>query len=256
MSTRHRYVPGERGLCTVVWSGSACALPEASGYHYSDEDHPFTSNPQHPEECGWLMQRNPDELCTLAANAEAHQFRGDGVTMVMQYPVAEPPVEVPVITPYWKQGNVYPPSDDGGVPTEKLELEAQQYRWTTGGAVPAKEPEPMQMPPVNTGDPQPEWSRAIEWLRAPGVGLTYGPWPMRKFILPDLGSGQRAGALTDTDYGAYEAAMVALDALEVDYCLTVRRVPGAAWREAWLTWDWAYGYTVEVACDELAAHYG
>jgi hypothetical protein len=91
-----------------------------------------------------------------------------------------------------------------------------------------------------------EVDRAVRWLESPEVELGYGPWPVRKFILPD--------AAAEPNY-RMRACIEALERLEKDYCLTVARPDGAGWRVALLTWDWAYGLSLETVCDELVVRY-
>lgn len=293
MTTRHRYTGFVDGLCGQTFGGVArCHLPLGNIWHYSDSEHPFTPNVDYPEECGWALQ-SAEGFCAGDITEQMHRLRTDPVppeglepiTVTTIVPVQEAPVNKD-----WQHGNVYPPSDDGGeaqytaggrklnpdgslppeqpystkAPTEVLKQEADGYRWD-GGAVGEKpwpvgeKPWPVTEAPtmvINTGDEQPEWSRAVGWLQEPGVGLTYGPWPVRKYILPDLAAEDREGALYRTHYGAFEAAMVGLDALDQDYALVVRRLEGASYRTALLTWDWALGLEIEPVCDELAALYG
>jgi hypothetical protein len=255
VTTRHRYVgkPGSPdAMCGRQFSGSGfCGLPYVADWHYNDGDHPFTPADGREGECGWVLQGRAMEGYTCAGDDidDAHtrpqpvNLLTNPVNMTMEYPKEESPVQNER-TQEWSAGHVYPPSDDGGAPVTFPEpptevLQAPRLKDSLGLA------------PQNTADEQPEWSRAADYLRAPSGALLYGPWPMRKFILPDM-----PGISRPSDSSALERLQKSLEALETDYCLTVTRAKGAAYRVAWLTWDWAYGYTLEVACDELAAMYG
>lgn len=199
MTRRHIFSSGLGGLCNENFGGVAfCNLPAASEWHFSDKLHPFTNYPDYPEECGWVTSEG--RCCADA---------GD-----------------PVHRPEWKDGHVYPPSDDAGAPTEVLELKLE---------------------PVNPEPPQPEWSRAVDALNSPDQELLSGPWPVAKFRMFD----------DDTAFSPlYLACMNALRILGADYCVSVYRPRGTTWRFALVTWDWALGLSMEDLCDEIASYFG
>ncbi len=287
MTNRHRYVGADLSMpCEENFGGSAlCVLPFASEWHFNDDDHPYQEHQEYPGECGWSLHGKEwaGRHCAGSKEDNMHSpddepTAGSSVTVTMEYPAQELPAASWTPPPGWKESRVYPPGDSdtsvlrtiGDVPVDPASLakEAAEYRWekpeerytasgrkiNPDGTLPPERGSVSE--PVNTADEMPEWARAVAWLRMEGVGLTYGPWPMRKYVLPDLAAEEVEGSLDRTHYGSFERVMVALDALEIDYSLLVYRPKGAGYRVAWLTWDWAYGYTLEVACDELAVMYG
>jgi len=103
------------------------------------------------------------------------------------------------------------------------------------------EPEDPGSPPPA---PEGEWERAVRWLTTEGVELGYGPWPVRKLVLPDASSVSRLGTLLGH-----------LNALEEVFTVSVVRSYGKPYREAYVMWGWALGASVETVCDELAVRY-
>lgn len=268
MTTRHRFLgrkdkATDAVLCGESFGGvSQCGLPYASDWHYSDDEHPWTPAEDRAGECGWRLQEGTwganGMVCSADQDDNMHvtfpTADGEALTGVvpipihvtMQYPVKEAPVAEEAAHKGWLEGNVYPPGDDGGAPVAAAnptyaDAEAATERLQTTEALFA---------PVNTGDVQPEWSRAIGFLKSEQLSLNYGPWPIRKFLLHD-------GISPDyTEQAAYEEYVSALDQLSEVYSVQVYRPEGMPWRFALVTWNWATGYTVDVACDELAAMYG
>lgn len=251
---RHRFVGREGGTCEETFGGVArCTLSYAASFHWSDEDHPFRAREERPRECGWVMQNTGSPLiltCGQEQDAPAHLHPPEYVG-----------TEVPVIngtsTPYG-QARVTPPDEAavargeaGPVLAPQLNRAAQEFvdgvseasrllrqEWQTRTA--ADNLREMMKEEAS------EWERAVAWLRDEKVGLVYGPWPVRKFLLPDKAVGDRA---------LYRDQVDALDTLDEDYEVRVWRPEGAPWRFALLTWGTWYGLELEALCDELAAQY-
>ncbi len=238
-------------MCGFSFAGKGfCGLPYVAEWHYNDGDHPFTPAEGRERECGWVLQGRASEGLYCAGDDvdDAHtrpqpvNVLTTPLIMTMQYPKEEPRMNER--QPEWPEGHVYPPSDDGGepvtaalnAPTEHLELPI----FSSSGPLKTKE-----------AAGKAEWELAVQWIKMPAAPLLYGPWPLRKFILPDLPSHTRL-----SDFDRLEQTTDALETLERDYSLTVIRPEGEPFRVAWLTWDWAYGLTYETACDELAAMFG
>lgn len=268
MTHRHRFVGRVGDPCGEMFGGVArCALSFGASFHYGDMQHPFQGEADRPGVCAWVLQNTGHEqhmtmTCGQPSEASVH-------TLAEEVFGAPPTVVLPVSANVgesnsnsignkeWGKGHVYPPDEDA-VGTRVLEIvrpgsvapnleglarEAQDYAWQSPEAVRsamAEEP----------GDTQPEWSRACQWLREEGVGLVYGPWPVRKFYLPDMPSAGDAG-----DEHLYGETLASLDALGTDYVVQVWRPDGRSWRLALVTWDWAYGLGIEVICDEMASLY-
>jgi len=126
---------------------------------------------------------------------------------------------------------------------DALKMDADEYAWFPGGEQPLEAQKPGPDMTVGAAPDVPlgsEAERAVAWLEAADIELTYGPWPVRKFLIPDNGSSLRLGQ-----------ALSALDGLEQDYSLVVSRPAGAGWRVALLTWGWALGMPLETVCAEL-----
>lgn len=248
-------------------TGGQCWLPFLSEWHYHDQEHPFSPAAGRPGECGWRLQgrvaAETAMVCGADAEDEVHDLASAGpgnvvpvttptyIHVTMQYPTQEVPVEP---TKDWREGNVYPPDEDGGVaeaPTERL-VAAFDRGYDEGGR--KFNPDgtlPEERGAVrDTGDAQPEWSRAADYLRSDHHSLNYGPWPIRKFLLHDAVMSEA----DETDL--YIEYLEALDRVQADYTVQTARPAGLPWRFALVTWEWANGYTIEVACDELAAMYG
>jgi hypothetical protein len=106
---------------------------------------------------------------------------------------------------------------------------------------------PVLAPPPSFPQNAEEWQTASVWLQSPGVELTYGPWPVRKFILRD--------AEKSPHYGMAKCVR-SLETLEKEYMVLVTRPEGQPYREAFVTWDMLLGLSLESVLDELAALYG
>lgn len=88
------------------------------------------------------------------------------------------------------------------------------------------------------------WQKAIRALESVDGEVLHGPWPVRRFKMPD-GSGSPA----------FKRTVEALETLGMDYTVQVWRPDGAEYCLALVTWDWANGIGTEAVCDELAAMY-
>lgn len=281
MITRHRFlgVAGEAVNTVLCGEGfgdlARCTLPYDSEWHYRDDEHPWTPADGRPGECGWRLQEGVwGENVILCSGDQSDNMHvpfpaTDGellprsiptptpITVTMEYPRQEAPMDQQQPPQGWAAGNVYPPSDDGGArveaepATERLHAVVPGYtddgrKFNPDGTLPDK-----TGVNVNTGDPQPEWSRAAGFLQSEDVSLNYGPWPVRKFLLAD-----GYGLETYTEHDLYIEYVEALDRIAEDYTVQVYRPDGKPWRFALVTWGLFNGYTLETACDELAAVYG
>lgn len=291
MTQRHRYRGPDGGLCGERFGGVAtCNVPLRSEWHWQNDDHPWSGGGPE-DECSWVMQGVAQwAVCGRLPGDDVHSRPQDvsftePVTLVMQYPRQEVAPAVPLYggdSPEGAGEAMDMPLPPPPFPSrEQLEKEAQQYAWRNGDTVTGpiigtegrslleqaqalrgqmhqerlaqkgyKEPEGIKIVPVRS-EPE-EWELAVRWLETEGVGLVYGPWPVRKFLLPDM---PEVG-----DTGDHRRDMrrllEALDVLEVDYVVSVYRPEEAGGRVAVVTWDWALGMGLEAVCDELSIRYG
>jgi hypothetical protein len=282
---RHRFLLGNQQLCRESFGGMAqCLLPlENESMHYADDQHPYQGDGN--RECSWALQAVGAQAITCGADREdqVHQIpepplwdSREPVTVHMEYPVEEMPTRVMADRPMPTYGGDSP-EGVGILDTEQraaLEREADAYRWKLKqGAAPPENPwdgnlhddeqqpgdEAMarleaavqNLPDVNSGDPQPEWSKACEYLESEDIGLLYGPWPVRKFALDDMPQ-----AMGQDQYPAYWECLGALGTLGMDYDLSVWRPDGMPWRFAVVTWGSMLGLSIPAVCDELAVQYG
>lgn len=262
MTSRHRFVGRVGELCVARFGGvAACALGYGASWHFNDQDHPYTPSNFEAGTCGWQLQNVSVDssgqvlYCGMEREAGEHKAAGDlasspePVTVTMEYPVAEPPTEklpLDLGTRDMATSRVRPPDEDAveGTPFGFGHAEARAFRAAieaSEGLFGASNDHEGVLPE------EPEWRLAVRWLESAGVELSYGPWPVRKYVLRDM-AGER--------HADMRMCLESLEALEKEYVVSVERSKGSCCRVALVTWDWALGLSVEDVCDELATVYG
>ena len=261
---RHRFVGKVGALCEERFGGAGkCALSYGASMHYNDQDHPYHDGGKGGE-CQWVLQNVPEgsgrpEYCCGDKGDPIHHHTPVDVSVA---DTAKIEVELPSVED-WQQALVGMPdvaaearaesldeaatrimeqaSSDADKIMTALAEEAGAYAWN------AQRPEAGGPELAADGYPAEQWARAVCWLETEDVELTYGPWPVRKFLLWDNDTAQDANLL---------AVLRHLNDLDQTYALVVTRPVDAPYRVALLTWDWARGLMVDAICDELAARYG
>jgi hypothetical protein len=237
---RHRFV-GEVGeQCAAQFGGAAwpCRLSYGASQHFNDEDHPYTLAPSAlnvGEGCQWILQNNVPGFGVRCGRKEP-EHRADWF---------EPRVRVPdedaeAAEAGGGRGRPESLADVGDTPTDRLMTalaeEAGQYAW-------GKEHK-MRILGLEVAP----WEQAIAALEGEDGEVRHGPWPVRRFRLPD-------GAGVGLSGSSYENVCNSLDVLEEDYTTQIWRPAGAEYRLALVTWGWANGLGFEAICDELALRF-
>lgn len=231
MTKRHRFKGALGDLCADDFGGVArCALPLGSPYHWQDHDHPFTTDVEGGDGCKWRLYGEGVRECDVPQDSFAHQ-----ATEEVRGSVSDAPT-VTFVLPDNVGAPVFPES-------EVLAEEAEQYKWGDPWGAPDTREDRSYL----SDDELVEWERAVRWLLEEGVELTYGPWPVRKFVLRDAGRGS---------VSELRGVLLALNELESEHCLMVTRPDGAPYRVALVTWGMMLGMDLAACAEEIEKLYG
>lgn len=226
MAERHRFQgkDGVDGVCFDAINGSVCALPYLADRHYSDREHPFQG--VSVGECRWGLQEVEGQHCGGKA-LDARHTLGGGVSVVMEYPVAERAAALL------------------GRPPDEDEAARQAF---FGGEVTNKKPSTPVPPPP----PQmiPQWEQAGMRLIDPAMTVEAGPWQFRKLRVEDTFDPTAALRLLSP----LLTSLVAVG--EYWSVQTYRSSVDASFWFALVTWGAWYGFGVDEIREALAAEFG
>ena len=187
---RHRYL-GDGGSCAARgWSGSSCGRAYAAAEHFSDGEHPYTvGDVPDDDRCFWVLQ-GPDGAGLPGNGLYCLGNRED----TLHPPL---PDQTAVLTPE-PEGRVYGRGVEPDEPVQDLSGSRDRVFGSSADA-PAEDggdgsgswafdphvPMAAAVPSRDSVNEEETFVAASARLLGSGQAMTWGPWPVRQFVIAD-----------------------------------------------------------------------